>query len=429
MLFVLSSCGYDEETAEPLKTSVKPNITLGFKGKTTIVSTTQSTVAKSSVQTVKETAERKSNRNATLKVEGNYAVKQTIAKKADYLDGYNGMRDVTARQILLDMGVGYNIANSLDYVSKDGKKLAIDTETYSGNPKITKQFILRLQMNGFGAIRLPVAFGPHIVNDDTFEIDSAWLNRVEDVVKMIISSNMYCVLTPQNEEKWLNTSDDISTVNAKLVSIWKQICKRFKNYNDKLIFQGFSEVKSKGNSPSSEDYENINLLNNSFVKTVRSSGGNNEVRHLVITTYGSYTDVEDMEKLKVPNDSIEDRIIVDVHFKYPAAFVGSEAEYNETTEWGTDSEKNTLEVQLYLIYYKLTVQLGCPVIIGQYYAANKENDEFRAKYAQYLARTAYKYTMICFWFDEGLEVNKLFDRRTGTATHPDIVKSMLDAIR
>lgn len=430
LILVIASCGEDDDfdiqfTTEPtLSTTAKKTDPNTNKSETT-PDTTGVTNENNSSAKITQT------QKFSVKIDGEFVYKQTIARKAEYLEGYNGMRDVTAKQILLDMGVGYNIANSLDSTSETGVMSPEMAETCAGNPTITKKFVQRVSLAGFGAIRLPINFSSHILNKKTYEIDSKWLDRIKEIVDYIINARMYCIITLHNENSWLSTYKQSKSTMTEFTAIWKQICAKFKNYNDKLLFQCFSDVygKTSNSNPTQKDYDYINLLTSSFVKTVRASGGNNEVRHLVITTYGSQPDVEDMQQIKVPKDTICDRIIVDIHFRYPPSFVGDVEGHNSVVDWGADSEKNTLNIQLFLIYYRLIEKLNCPVIIGQFYAADKDNDEARARYTSFLCKTAYQYGIICFWYDQGVSVNSIFDRNTGAPTHEIIVKTMLSAIR
>lgn len=55
-------------------------------------------------------------------------------------------------------------------------------------------------------------------------------------------------------------------------------------------------------------------MNQTFVDAVRSTGGNNENRLLVISGYHTNIDRTTDERFIIPTDSVEDRIMVSVHY-------------------------------------------------------------------------------------------------------------------
>ena len=59
----------------------------------------------------------------------------------------------TSQQILEDMGIGWNLGNTLDAVGGSG----LNTETSWGNPKTTQQLIDAVKEAGFNTVRVPVS--------------------------------------------------------------------------------------------------------------------------------------------------------------------------------------------------------------------------------------------------------------------------------
>ena len=104
-----------------------------------------------------------------------------------------------------------------------------------GNPKTTKSMIDTVKAAGFNAVRIPVSWNDHM-NGDT--IDSAWMDRVNEVVDYAIDNGMYVILNVHHDDyTWLNPSKaDESKVKARLTKIWEQIASRFKDYDEHLLF-------------------------------------------------------------------------------------------------------------------------------------------------------------------------------------------------
>lgn len=87
------------------------------------------------------------------------------------------LKNADTEAILEDMGLGWNLGNSLDATGGSG----LDTETSWSNPKTTQALIDKVKSLGFNTVRVPVSWGKH-VSGDNYTIDSAWLARVKEVV-------------------------------------------------------------------------------------------------------------------------------------------------------------------------------------------------------------------------------------------------------
>ena len=129
---------------------------------------------------------------------------------------------MTPFEIAADMGVGWNLGNTLD--SHDGtnhKSLGLNAETYWGNPKTTKALIDAVKAKGFNTIRVPVTWYPHA--DANFNIDTAWMDRVKEVVDWCIDEDTYVILNIHHEEWNTPTNANYSAASKELKAFWKQI--------------------------------------------------------------------------------------------------------------------------------------------------------------------------------------------------------------
>ena len=66
-------------------------------------------------------------------------------------------------------------------------------------------------------------------------------------------------------------------------------------------------------------YDLLNEINQKFVDIIRTSGGNNEKRHLLIAGYNTDFELTSDEMFKIPNDK-ENRCAVSVHYYTPPTF-------------------------------------------------------------------------------------------------------------
>ena len=185
------------------------------------------------------------------------------------------MRDITPAAIAKEMTAGWNLGNSLDAYGT----YSLNNETYWGNPKTTKAMIDAVKNEGFNTIRIPVSWGEHVGSAPNYTIDTAWMNRVQEVVDYAMADGMYVLLDTHHETSWLKPqSATLDASQKQLVAIWTQIAERFKAYGDHLLFEGMNEPRIVGSSNewSGGDADGraaVNVLNQAFIDAVRKTGG------------------------------------------------------------------------------------------------------------------------------------------------------------
>ena len=336
----------------------------------------------------------------------------------------------TAAEIVADMGFGWNLGNLLDSCPNTGVLSvgSVSSETSWGNPKATQTLIDGVKESGVSSIRVPVTWYNHM-DPVTYEIDEAWMDRVEEVVGYVLNDDMYCILNIHHdtgENGWLKASStDLDTKKEIFTAIWEQISERFKDYGDKLLFESFNEIiddNSEWVSPSQESLTIVNDLNQIFVDIVRESGGNNAERCLIVNTYAASGNPYITSNFKVPTDTISDKIIVECHVYQPFYFTSEF--YPEETTW--EKNKYYLDEQLNAIYNNF-VQKGIPAIIGEFGCAyTKDNMSEIISWAKYYVETCTGYGIPCFYWDNGSQY-KLYNRSTGSVTQKDLLGTMLAA--
>lgn len=341
---------------------------------------------------------------------------------------------------------GWNLGNQLEAVNG-----STPSETAWGNPVITETIIKAVKDAGFKSIRIPVSYLSKIGDGPNYTIDSAWLDRVQEIVDMCIDNGLYAIINIHGDGYytisggWLLCAEsDQKTIKAKYEKVWAQIAARFKNYDEHLIFESMNEVfDGNYNGPTAEYYANINEYNQIFVDTVRKSGGQNANRYLLVP--GWNTDINSTVEgtdFKLPDDSIN-RIMVSVHYYDPYEFCLKEsakgifrwgsAVKTQAPSWG---KEDYLEGQFDKLYNSF-ISKGIPVIIGEYGAIDKSyNDErsttYRAYYYEYLNYAAAKRGIVTVLWDNGFNGKNglgVFDRSTGKQTQPELIKAIMKGIK
>lgn len=338
----------------------------------------------------------------------------------------------TAEELVSKMTIGWNLGNTLDSWNDDGTKKMkndADYETCWGNPKTTKAMITAVKKAGFNTIRIPVTWIDHI--DKNGKINSAWLDRVQEVVDYAYDSGMFVIINTHHDMSWIKFDSKNSAASLKkFTNVWKQIAARFKNYDQKLIFEGMNEPRTIGSATewsggTKSEWKAINSFYSSFVKTVRASGGNNKNRLLMLAPHAAKWYYDSASALTIPDD---DMIAVSIH-----AYVPNSAAFDMSVKDNSFTENGKAEIdQVFEIIDEVFLSKGIPVIMGEFGTTNKSNTKVRAEIAKYYVSTAASYGVPCCWWDNGLTTTTgegfaIFNRKTLKWYFADIVKALKSA--
>ena len=297
----------------------------------------------------------------------------------------------SASSAVKKMIAGWNLGNTLDaWASNIVAGSTTDKyETCWGQP-VTEEFLMKkFKEKGFTAIRVPVTWFQKM--DEAGNVREDWMNRVETVVKYVLDNGMYCILnvhhdTGAGSQAWLKAETANYTANnAKFKKLWTQIANRFKNYNEKLLFEGYNEMLAgtdgvgsgaEWNFPSNlENLQVINKYAKDFVETVRATGGNNQYRNLIVTTYcgahgGNWGNaMKVLTDFVIPTDPCgnQNHLAVEVHSYDPYDWVN-------TYKMKWTSECTAAITNMFKDLNTYFISKGYPVIIGEY-GSNGNNEK------------------------------------------------------
>lgn len=339
------------------------------------------------------------------------------------------------------MRVGWNYGNALDCNSGDVNNMWIEKwsgmtpkeyETAWGQSQASPKLFQMLHDAGFNAVRVPVTWYPHMkgkkwkLNNLTWsptddpissKVDADWMARVKEVVDQVLASGMYCIINVHHDTgaattAWIRANGNTFSAKKSLYeALWKQIAEEFKGYGDHLLFEGYNEMldgysswcfasfaaSGQYNQSSAEDsYKAINDYAQTFVNTVRATGGNNSTRNLIVNTYGSCDGrgnwnshlVEPLSKMKLPADKAKGHLIFEVH-TYP------DMKNLQNARNEVDAEFSSLKKNL--------VSKGAPVIIGEWGASDGTGYDTDYKnnlldFAKYFVAKAKKENVATFYW-------------------------------
>lgn len=333
--------------------------------------------------------------------------------------------DLTASQLAYYMAPGWNLGNTLDAGDKknnDTNYGGLAAETLWQNTKTTQAVIDRVKAAGFKSIRIPCAWVMgHISDASTTQIDAAWMARVREIVDYAINADLYVVINDHWDGGWLEDSfADVSEAavsrnSAKLTTLWTQIAEEFKDYDERLIFAGLNEPAHSSGLSASAYVEALKTYEETFIKAVRATGGNNAKRVLVVQGPATSIDETYSHYGEMPADEAENRLMLEIHSYDPWTFCGLEQDESwgrMQYYWGTGhtlagaSNRNATDNENMLLdlYQKMKKysDAGVPVMLGEYGAFRRniksikgQNQKKHDEAVSYWYEKATQYAMEC----------------------------------
>ena len=293
----------------------------------------------------------------------------------------------SAKEAFDKINVGWNLGNSLECYKGNTDEVSTQSlETSWGITATTKETIDAVAEQGFKLVRIPVTYTNYI--DENGNIQDFWLDRVEEVVNYVINNDMYCVVNVHHDtgsNGWIIAEPDCYEKNkVKIENIWTQIANRFKDYDARLMFEGFNEVldsEQTWSDAKDSAYQVMNDYNQLFVDTVRATGGNNEYRNLIVNTYAAKAENKSISMFELPNDSTSNHIAVGVHI-----YCGY-----DSINWFLDNLKPILNQDV-------------PIFIGEFGVQAKDNSiDYRVKYVEEFMTEPARQNITCAWWDDGFQ--------------------------
>lgn len=244
---------------------------------------------------------------------------------------YAGMRtDMTSREYADEMGLGINLGNTMEGYWQDlnKKKSGAQTITQIGNPYAyetcwgarvtTPEIIHGMKEAGFNTVRVPVYWGNAMDENTDFVISQQLFDRLDEIISYVLDDGMYCVINVHHYDEHIIRRFPQEKALVIMDNLWHQIAEHYRDYPDQLIFEGYNEnvgSVQEGKTFSEEaTYAYVNALNQTFVDAVRETGGNNDVRLLIVSGYWTNIDLTTDKRFAVPQDTVADRIMVSVHY-------------------------------------------------------------------------------------------------------------------
>lgn len=294
---------------------------------------------------------------------------------------------VSAWDFVQKLGAGYNYNAFLNIPTAQDYGLDF---VWSGEfSKPTKEAVLLFKDAGFKILRIQTSPQNYMV-DENYTIDPRYIKTLKQFTDWAIEEDLYVIICgpfdenmnrPDYKEKYendihvagYNVSEEYKKASERfLAAMWKQYAQAFNNsYDEHLMFELLNEPidsfhehawSARGDCPvCKKDFSILNEFNQLMVDTIRSTGGNNAKRFLLVGGLGEgYTSLI-TSLFKMPKDKVKDRIIPTFHC-YPLGFTDDPAIGHRV--YYTDSIKKSV-ADMFISIEKTYFKKHIPVFITE----------------------------------------------------------------
>ena len=210
--------------------------------------------------------------------------------------------------------------------------------------KPSKELIHSIKERGFKTIRLQTNPGNGMLMDKNYTINPGYLKAIKEFVDWCMEEDLYVAICGPFAELTVHdvylkkveegnirfggyyVIEDTKEESKKFIeAVWRQYAQAFNNsYDEHLIFENFNEpihikhdhawMPDPDCAECKKDFALLNEYNQLIVDTIRSTGGNNANRFIMIESLAANTEALCNELFELPADQAENKLIPTLHF-------------------------------------------------------------------------------------------------------------------
>lgn len=178
-----------------------------------------------------------------------------------------------------------------------------------------------------------------MMDSSPWTVDSAWLQRVSDVVDMITSQGLF-VMVNSHHDSWLSFDLGAQRANYtqyedKFYHLWYQIGVKLGCKSNLVAFEALNEPAGS----TAEHAAQLNKMMQIFVKAINDAGGHNSQRVVVLGGLGNNA-ANTAQWFEPPSQNVTNPWAITFHYYSPWDFV---ADAWGRTFWGSDADKAAVE--------------------------------------------------------------------------------------
>jgi len=348
----------------------------------------------------------------------------------------------TPDQVVQAMAPGINLGNTLESLDTwETPPFSDSKETVWGNPAANQTIFNAYAAAGFKSVRIPVSWAQYV--DAQGNIAPFWLARVKQVIDYARNAGLYVIINIHHDSWVIPDFAHQADANAKMKSYWKQIATYLADYDNHLLFAATNEVHMPDvySAPTAENCTVQAGFNQAFIDAVRATGGNNASRTLVIQHYATNIDwgLDICHTATLPNDTIANRLMVEIHYYTPFDFVDGGPTYATHWQWGAiATDPSLLNPCCQESYVRdqfdrmktAYISKGVPVIMGEYGASPKSSGPgagiktYTNYWTGYVTYAAAQRGVVPMEWDTG----DLIDRNTGAIKDSGVLNAIMSGM-
>ena len=278
----------------------------------------------------------------------------------------------TPAEVVEAMGRGINLGNTLEP----------PLEGFWNNGPAEEAYFDAYVEAGFTNVRVPVRWDMHTQQEAPFTVDSAWMDRVEEVIDWGLERELYITLNAHHED-WLKEDYGNDTLRARFDSIWVQVADRFADKSDSLLFEIINE-------PFGMTVAEVDDLNQRVLSIIRRSNPD----RMVVFGGNAYSNVDELLAAAVPDD---ENLIAYFHAYDPYSFAGE-----ARGTWGTDEDYAAL-AERFARVATWSDSTGVPIYLSEFGAVLQADYNSRMRfYAAYTENAVRHGFAFAVWDDGGM---------------------------
>jgi endoglucanase len=335
---------------------------------------------------------------------------------------------------------GMNIGNYLDQqgTSTDQTKTHCPSSPpvegqATGGGKVRGWMFEAIKQAGFDHVRLTVNWNCHTHATDTnpYQIDEAWLARVDWAIASALTRNMAIIIDMHNYSDYFNY---LPNEREKFISMWTQLAEHYQNYPKQLFFELLNEPPWNFND---------SQLGTDMAAAIAAIRLTNPNRTII---YGGTNYNKAAELTRLTQMPVEDKnLIATIHYYSPYCFThpgqiwdcpSDHSDPNQSVQWpdmfpaeekgdagqvAADMSMQTLDSDLDFAV-SVGQQIGRPIYNGEFGASLSRDVTSRAKYISAVARGSEQRNI--GWANWGF-INCQFDAWNSTVDwYPKIIQAL-----
>lgn len=266
------------------------------------------------------------------------------------------------------LGRGINLGNALEAPKEGDWGLTLE----AGYFKLIKDA-------GFQTVRVPVKWSAHAAKDAPFTIEPKFFERIDWVLDQAEANKLNVVL---NVHHYGEMDSDPDKHLPRLIAIWEQVAKRYKDRPASVVFEMLNEPHGK-----LVDQK----WNNGIPPVLKAIRATNPTRPVIVGP-PFWNAIWALQKLTLPDDP---NLILTVHFYDPfkfthqgASWAGEEVRKLSGLKWtGTDAEMKEIRDRFDQAA-AWAKKHNRPVFLGEFGAFEKADMDSRARWTAAVVKEA-----------------------------------------